>query len=79
MKKTINKKVYDTEKDTHIAERFAGEFGTPSGFEEQLFVTKDKQHYIYGVGGSESPYAEKTIALLTDEEAAKWKADNNIE
>jgi hypothetical protein len=79
MKKTIEKKVYDTEKDTHIAQRFAGEFGTSGGFEEQLFITKDKQHYIYGVGGSESPYPKPTIALLTDEEAENWKKENIAE
>jgi hypothetical protein len=79
MKKTIEKIVYDTEQDTCLAKRFAGEFGSPEGFEERLLTASNKQHYLYGVGGPESPYPKPTIILLTLEEKDKWKKDNDIE
>ncbi|MDR2728135.1 MAG: hypothetical protein LBB56_03315 [Chitinispirillales bacterium] len=78
MKKTINKKIYNTESDTHLGFKYDGNFGDIDGFEEQLFVTKSNQHYIYGVGGCESPYNEPTIKLLTDDETIAWKKENNI-
>lgn len=78
MKKKIDKKIYDTEKDTHIGFRYAREFGTPDGFEEQLFVTKDGQYYIYGSGGENSLYTTPAIALITDVEAVDWCKENNI-
>jgi hypothetical protein len=78
MKLTIAKKTYDTKKDKEVAHRTFGSYGQIDGFEEKLFVN-DKQFYIYGVGGVESPYAEPTIALMSDEDAESWKKDNDIE
>jgi hypothetical protein len=79
MKKTINRKVYDTEKATHLGRKCVGEFGQPNGYEEQLFVVKkgqQNQHFIYGVGGPESKYSEPAIELITDTQASKWKKEN---
>ena len=73
MKMTIDKKVYDTEKDEHLGFKYVGVFGQLNGYEEKLFVTKKGQHYIYGAGGPESPYIENTIKLLTPEEAELWE------
>jgi hypothetical protein len=72
MKVTINRKVYDTEKADYIGGKFVGEFGEPGGYEEQMFVTKAGQHFIYGAGGPESPYAEPEIKLISDDEAKSW-------
>ena len=79
MKKTINKKVYDTDKANDLGCKYCGDFGTPYGYEERLFVTKTSgQHFLYGVGGCESKYAEPLIEPLTDEQAAEWKKENGI-
>jgi hypothetical protein len=73
VRKTIDKKVYDTDKDEHLGFKYVGVFGHLNGYEEQLFVTKKGQHYIYGVGGPESIYVKPTIKLLTPEEADLWE------
>ena len=76
MKATISKKTYDTDTATHLGGRYSGAFGQPDGFEEQLFVTKAGQHFIYGVGGSDSPYAEPEIKLVSEEQAELWRKEN---
>lgn len=75
MKKTINKVVCDTDTANHLGFKYIGEFGLPDGYEEQSFVTEKGQHFIYGVGGSDSPYIKPDIKLLTDEQAEEWKND----
>jgi hypothetical protein len=75
MRKTINRKVYDTNKDEHIGFKYVGVFGHLNGYEEQLFITRGGQHYLYGAGGPESPYAEARITLLTEEEAMLWEEE----
>ena len=72
----INKKWYDTATATQIGVKYAGEFGDADGYEEQLFVTKSKQHFIYGNGGPDSKYIKPTIELCTDEQAADWLKEN---
>ena len=76
MKKLINKKWYDTATATRLRVKNAGEFGDAGGYEEQLFVTKSKQHFIYGNGGPDSKYVKPTIELCTEEQAADWLKDN---
>jgi hypothetical protein len=73
MKKIVNKKVYDTTKDEHLGFKYVGVFGHLNGYEEQLFLAKNGQFYLYGSGGPESPYAEPAIVLLTKEEADLWE------
>jgi hypothetical protein len=75
MKMTIDKKVYDTEKDEHLGFKYVGVFGHLNGYEEQLFVNKKGQYYLYGVGGPESVYPEPTIKLLLKEEAELWEQE----
>lgn len=72
MQKTINKKVYDTDAAEQLGCKYVGEFGQSDGYEEKLFVTGDKQHFIYGFGGSESAYSEPEIKLISNDEAEEW-------
>ena len=76
MRKKINGKLCDTETATNLGTKYVGEFGQPDGYEEQLFITRSKQHFLYGVGGSESKYIEPAIELVTDKEADEWKKKN---
>lgn len=78
MKKTINRKIFDTDNAVDLGCRYYGEFGTPEGYEERLFAKKDGQHFIYGVGGPYSKYAEPTIEVITEGQAEEWKNGNAI-
>ena len=72
MRKTISRKVYDTEKSTLIAHNTCGAWGDPAGYEEFLYKTAKGYLFIYGIGGTESKYPEETIGPVTEEEAAKF-------
>jgi len=76
MKKRIKGKLCDTETAELLGTKYVGEFGQPDGYEEQLFLTKTKQYFIYGMGGSESKYNEPAIVLITEEQAGEWKTGN---
>ncbi|MDR0248168.1 MAG: hypothetical protein LBI44_00675 [Oscillospiraceae bacterium] len=78
MKKTINKKTYNTDTGKHIGQKYHGEYGQPDGFEEQLFVAEDGKHFIYGAGGPDSPYPVPDIKVLTEKAATDWKKENGI-
>lgn len=78
MKKIIKGKLCDTETATLIGTAYTGKFGDADGYEEQLFVTKTKNHFIYGVGGDESKYTKPTLKLLTDEETTLWQKENIV-
>lgn len=72
MKKTINKKVYNTDTATVVKTVTYSYFGDPAGYEETLYQTKKGDFFIYGVGGAESKYAEPTIIAVTADEAAAF-------
>jgi len=74
MKKRIKGKLCDTEAAILLGTKYAGEFGDTNGYEERLYISRSKQHFMYGVGGSESKYTEPTINLVTAEEAEEWKS-----
>ncbi|MCL2539403.1 MAG: hypothetical protein FWE66_03605 [Oscillospiraceae bacterium] len=76
MKKTIDKKVYNTDTASALGFAYSGAFGQPDGFEERLFVAKSGQHFIYGVGGEQSKYAEPCIELVTEKQAKHWLKEN---
>jgi len=76
MKKLINKKWYDTKTATLISGKCVGAFGDTDGYEEQLFITKDGQHFIYGVGGADSKYSKPIIELFTAEQVQEWLDEN---
>ena len=47
--------------------------GDPAGYEEQLFQTKAGLYFIYGQGGTTSPYAEgEDITPLSEAKAQAW-------
>ena len=75
MKKRTYGKLCDTESATLVGAKSFGEFGDPAGYEEQLFITRTKHYFIYGVGGAESKYAKPDITLITDEAAEEWQKD----
>ena len=75
MKKKINGKMCDTESAKHLAFKFVGEFGEDHGYEENLYVTKTGQHFLYGTGGPSSPYPKAEIKLLTKEHADAWEKE----
>ena len=76
MKKIIKGKTCNTETAEQLGTKYVGMFGQADGYEEQLYITKTKQHFIYGNGGPESKYIQPTIELLTDTEAEAWKKEN---
>jgi hypothetical protein len=76
MRKIIDKKTYDTSTAKLLGVKHVGEYGNPDGYEEQLFITKSKQHFIYGIGGLESVYKKPAIKLIDDKQADEWKKDN---
>jgi hypothetical protein len=78
MKKRIKGKLCDTESAVLLGTKYAGKFGDLDGYEEQLYITRSKQHFMYGIGGSDSKYPAATINLLTEFEAEEWKKENNI-
>ena len=73
MRKRINGKMCDTETAKNLAFKYVGAFGQEHGYEEQLYITKTKQYFIYGLGGPKSPYPKPEIKLLTKEEAKEWE------
>ncbi|MCL1878065.1 MAG: hypothetical protein FWF80_04340 [Defluviitaleaceae bacterium] len=79
MKAIINRKAYDTEDATKLGTKCIGEFGQADGYEESLYVTAGGDHFFYGVGGLDSPYAEPAIKRALKKEAVAWKKENGIE
>jgi hypothetical protein len=82
MKKIINKQVYDTEKAILVAE-YWNTLNTSDFYycNEELYITKRGQFFLYGCGGAASKYAEtfgntsspsSTIILLSADEAYEW-------
>ena len=76
MKRRIKGKLCDTDSAKLIGAVCSGEYGDPAGYEEKLFMTRTKQYFVYGLGGSESKHIKESIKLITDEEAAAWKKEN---
>lgn len=76
MKKRIKGKLCDTETAKQLGVIHIGEFGDPTGYEEQLYSTKTKQNFLYGIGGSESKYPKPAIEAITDKQSADWLKDN---
>lgn len=77
MKKTINKKVYNTDTAEKLGQFAQGFFGDPAGYEEILYVTKKGGYFVYGIGGESSKYPEEDIIALTKEEANSWLKEHD--
>ena len=73
MKKVICKIEYDTEASELIQKKVFGVFGDPKGYEESLYKTKEGKFFLYGLGGSESPYPEETIKRLAADKVKAWQ------
>ena len=54
MKKTINRKVYNTDTATAVKTNTVSYFGDPAGYEETLYKTSRGDYFVYGIGGEES-------------------------
>ena len=73
MKKVICKVEYDTDASELIQKKVFGVFGDPKGYEESLYKTKDGKFFLYGFGGSESPYTEETITRIAANKVKAWQ------
>lgn len=76
MKKTICKKVYDTEASTLIKKITFGWFGDEEGYEESLYQTADGLYFLYVNGGKKSKYAKEDISRMGAEKAKTWLSQN---
>ncbi len=72
MKKSINRKVYNTETATLVKSQVYSYFGDPAGYEENLYKTARGDYFVHGIGGPESKYPEEDIIAVSDEDAAKF-------
>lgn len=76
MKKTINRKLYNTDTAEQIASINVGEFGDPAGYEEALYKTKKGLYFLCGKGGAESKYVEEDIVAIDSKAAEAWLKEN---
>ena len=72
MKKTINKKLYDTDTATFISKRTFGFYGDPAGYEEVLFQTPEGLYFLYVHGGESSPYPTEEILRMAKTKVNDW-------
>lgn len=82
MKKTINKKVYDTTTATELASDSYGYASDFNHWVEKLYRTKRGNYFLYGRGGASSRYGRSCgnnscgggsdIIPMTREEALDW-------
>ena len=72
MKKIICKKEYDTEKSAVVKKFTNGDFGTPEGYEETLYVTEGGNYFLYTNGGESSPYKKEEIKRMSRAAAEEW-------
>ena len=67
------KHIYDTEKAEVLGHRAFSYYGDPAGYEETLYKTKGGLHFLWGLGGSDSPYnAGEDIRPISEKEAKAW-------
>lgn len=71
----IDRKIYDTDKAQLISRKASGCYGDAGGYEEMLYQKKTGEYFMFGQGGSASPYPEARIVPLTLDEARDWLTD----
>ena len=76
MKKTICKKIYDTETAELVKKVTSGEFGDANGYEETLYVTPEGFYVLYLNGGEESIHPVEDIKRMSKEKANEWLEAN---
>jgi len=65
--------IYDTEKAQLLGNRAYSYYGDPAGYEEKLYQTKGGLYFVWGIGGTESPYSSgEDIRPLSEGEAEEW-------
>ena len=72
MRTKIGTKVYDTEKSQMIGEQIVGQYCSADCFEERLYRKASHDYFIYGLGGSLSPYPKETLLSLSLADATEW-------
>lgn len=72
MRTKIGTKIYDTEKSQVIGEQIVGQYCSADGFEERLYRKAAHDYFIYGLGGSLSPYPQETLLSLSLADATEW-------
>lgn len=67
------KHVYDTTKAEALGNKAFSYYGDPAGYEETLYKTKGGLYFLWGIGGTESPYnSGEDIRPVTEKEAKAW-------
>jgi len=67
------KHVYDTTKAEALGNKAFSYYGDPAGYEETLYKTKGGLYFLWGIGGTESPYnTGEDIRPVTEKEAKAW-------
>jgi hypothetical protein len=89
MKKVINRKVYDTETASFVAEASYSYPGDFQYWEESLYRTTDGMYFLAGEGGPMSHYAKSIgnnttsgsskITPITLPAAIDWCEENDVE
>jgi len=89
MKKVINRKVYDTETASFVAEASYSYPGDFQYWEESLYRTTDGMYFLAGEGGPMSHYAKSignntttggsNIRPMSTSEAIDWCEENDID
>ncbi len=79
MKEKVGSTVYDTETAVKLGAFSVGIYGDPTGYEEQLYQTRQRRYFLYGVGGAESKYPEEKILPITAAEAKKWLSEHQAD
>ena len=72
MKKTICKREYDTAEAEVIKKFTYSYFGDSSGYEETLYKSKEGLFFLYGKGGTDSPYPTEDIQRLAKAKVNDW-------
>lgn len=75
MKKTIGKKVYDTDKATLVKQNTVGVYGDSKGYEESLYVDEKGAYFLYTNGGADSIYPEEGIKAMGKAKAESFLAE----
>lgn len=77
MKKTINKKRYDTETANEIASFQDGSLSNSNYICETLYRTQKGAWFLLGEGGANTKYANSTIIPFSSIEAFDWFEEND--
>lgn len=81
MRKIINRKIYDTNTATEIAEASSGRYGDFDYCKETLYLSPKGQYFLHGTGGAASKYAvqgngfatgSQDLKILDKDEALAW-------